>query len=140
TCKVCRVNAPKISKVPCMITLVAIIFHDLAFICPYINKPSSSSLRKCSQFAQSPTKLELASSTRGAHSLVFHTPTGLPDCTSKVSSASRSSACRQSRQKIPSCGQLCRCRHRPQGLRGVRQLPGRGCSSACARALRFASF
>ena len=29
-------------------------------------------------------------STRGAHSLVRNTPTGLPDCTSIVSSSSRS--------------------------------------------------
>ena len=42
--------------------------------------------RNSSQFAQSPTRLELAISTRGAHSWVCSTPTGLPDCTSSVSS------------------------------------------------------
>ena len=52
--------------------------------------PSSSSLRNSSQLAQSPTRLEFAISTRGAHSWVFITPTGLPDCTSIVSSGSRS--------------------------------------------------
>lgn len=49
-------------------------------------RPSASSLRNSSQLAQSPTRLELASSTRGAHSLVRMTPTGLPDCTRRVSS------------------------------------------------------
>src|SRR6476646_7118723 len=53
-------------------------------------RPISSSLRNSSQLAQSPTRLELAISTRGAHSWVRITPTGLPDCTSSVSSSSRS--------------------------------------------------
>ena len=49
-------------------------------------RPSFSRRRNSSQFAQSPTRFELASSTRGAHSWVCSTPTGLPDCTSMVSS------------------------------------------------------
>src|ERR1700760_485674 len=53
-------------------------------------RPSSSSLRNSSQFAQSPTRLEFAISTRGAHSWVLMTPTGLPDCTSNVSSSAGS--------------------------------------------------
>ena len=39
-------------------------------------------------FAQSPTRFEFAISTRGAHSWVRITPTGLPLCTSSVSSSS----------------------------------------------------
>src|SRR4051795_5518642 len=53
-------------------------------------RPSSSSLRNSSQLAQSPTRLEFAISTRGAQAWVRITPTGLPDCTSNVSSSSRS--------------------------------------------------
>ena len=49
--------------------------------------PRSSRRRNSSQLAQSPTRLELAISTRGAHSWVRITPTGLPDCTSIVSSS-----------------------------------------------------
>ena len=49
--------------------------------------PSSSSRRNSSQLAQSGTRFELAISTRGAHSWVRKTPTGLPDCTSSVSSS-----------------------------------------------------
>ncbi len=52
--------------------------------------PAASRRRNSGQFAQSPTRLELAISTRGAHSWVRRTPTGLPDWTSMVSS-SRSS-------------------------------------------------
>ncbi len=58
--------------------------------------PRSSSFRNSSQLAQSPTRLELAISTRGAHSWVRITPTGLPDCTSSVSSSSRSRSVRTS--------------------------------------------
>ncbi|CSI29603.1 Uncharacterised protein [Vibrio cholerae] len=47
---------------------------------------------KCSQFAQCGTKLELAINTRGAFLWVGKTPTGLPDCTSKVWSSSRRSS------------------------------------------------
>src|SRR6476660_4321977 len=50
-------------------------------------KPSCSSRRNSGQVAQSPTRLEFAISTRGAHSWVRQTPTGLPDCTSIVSSS-----------------------------------------------------
>ncbi len=48
--------------------------------------PSASSRRNSSQLAQSPTRLELAIRTRGAHSWVRITPTGRPDWTSIVSS------------------------------------------------------
>src|SRR5690348_6806120 len=51
-------------------------------------RPASSSLRNSSQLAQSPTRLELAINTRGAHSWVRKTPTGLPLWTSMVSSFS----------------------------------------------------
>ena len=49
--------------------------------------PSCSSRRNSGQVAQSPTRFELAISTRGAHSCVVSTPTGLPDWTSSVSSS-----------------------------------------------------
>ena len=49
--------------------------------------PNDSSRRNSGQVAQSPTRLELAISTRGAHSCVRITPTGLPDWTSSVSSS-----------------------------------------------------
>ena len=49
-------------------------------------RPSCSSRRNSSQLAQSPTRFEFAISTRGAHSCVVMTPTGVPDCTSSVSS------------------------------------------------------
>ena len=50
-------------------------------------RPSFSSRRNSGQVAQSPTRFELAISTRGAHSWVRSTPTGRPDCTSSVSSS-----------------------------------------------------
>ena len=65
-----------------------------AVIWPYMVRPSASRRRNSGQFAQSPTRLELAMSTRGAHSWVRKTPTGLPDCTSRVSSLSRVSSVR----------------------------------------------
>ncbi len=49
-------------------------------------RPICSKRRNSSQVAQSPTKLEFANNTRGAHSCVRNTPTGLPDCTNIVSS------------------------------------------------------
>ena len=49
--------------------------------------PACSSSRKCSQVAQRPTRFEFAIRTRGAHSWVRSTPTGLPDWTSSVSSS-----------------------------------------------------
>jgi hypothetical protein len=55
-------------------------------IWPYIIRPWSSSSRKCSGVAHRGTSSELAISTRGAPSCVRTTPTGLPDCTSRVSS------------------------------------------------------
>ncbi len=60
-----------------------------AVIWPYMNRPFWSSSLKCSQLAQRGTRLELASSTRGAFSCVLNTPTGLPDWISSDSSASR---------------------------------------------------
>ena len=52
--------------------------------------PAASRRRNSSQLAHWGTRLELAMSTRGAHSWVRNTPTGLPDWTSRVSSPSRS--------------------------------------------------
>ena len=60
----------------------------------------ASSRRNSGQFAQSPTRFELAISTRGAHSWVRSTPTGLPDCTSSVSSCSRVVSSRQMASKL----------------------------------------
>ncbi len=51
--------------------------------------PSDSSRRNSSQVAHCGTSSEFAISTRGAHSWVRITPTGLPDCTSSVSSPAR---------------------------------------------------
>src|SRR5918999_1865672 len=51
--------------------------------------PARSSSLKCSQFAQLGTRFEFAISTRGASGCVLNTPTGLPDCTRRDSSASR---------------------------------------------------
>ena len=50
-------------------------------------KPSASSRRNSSQVAHSGTRFEFAIRTRGAHSCVVNTPTGLPDWTSSVSSS-----------------------------------------------------
>src|SRR3712207_6872199 len=57
-------------------------------------RPSFSRRRNSGHVAQSPTRLELAISTRGAHSCVRSTPTGRPDCTSSVSSPPRVSSSR----------------------------------------------
>ncbi len=51
--------------------------------------PSDSSRRNSSHVAHCGTSSELAMSTRGAHSCVRITPTGLPDWTSSVSSPAR---------------------------------------------------
>src|SRR3712207_7662474 len=61
---------------------------------------SLSSRRNCGQVAQSPTRLELAMSTRGAHSCVRSTPTGRPDCTSMVSRSEEHTSELQSRQYL----------------------------------------
>ena len=52
--------------------------------------PAASSRQNSSQVAQAGTSSEFAMSTRGAISWVRVTPTGLPDCTSRVSSSRRS--------------------------------------------------
>src|SRR5574343_741240 len=52
-----------------------------------MNRPLRSSSLKCSQLAHLGTRLLLAISTRGALAWVLNTPTGLPDCTSRVSSS-----------------------------------------------------
>ncbi len=52
--------------------------------------PAASRRRNSSQVAHCGTRLELAIRTRGAHSWVRKTPTGLPDWTSSVSSSPRS--------------------------------------------------
>src|SRR5438105_10206725 len=54
-------------------------------------RPFFSRSRNTSHDAQRPTKFELAISTRGASGCVLNTPTGLPDCTSRVSSLDRKS-------------------------------------------------
>src|SRR4051812_6813747 len=50
-------------------------------------RPIASRRRNSSQLPHSGTRLELAISTRGAHSCVRNTPTGRPDWTSIVSSS-----------------------------------------------------
>src|ERR1700730_1010701 len=52
-------------------------------------RPRCSRRRNSSQVAHCGTRLELAMSTRGAHSCVLSTPTGLPDWTRRVSSPLR---------------------------------------------------
>ncbi len=61
-------------------------------------RPLRSSSWKCSQVAQCGTRFEFAISTRGASTCVRKTPTGLPDCTSSVSSSFR----RRSTERIVS--------------------------------------
>ena len=51
--------------------------------------------RNSSHVAQAGTRSEFAMSTRGASGWVFATPTGFPDCTSSVSSASSRSSSRR---------------------------------------------
>ncbi len=67
---------------------VPIYIHEPAVICPYIINPLFSNSRKYSQFAHFGTRFELAMRTRGAHSCVLNTATGLPLCTRSVSSIS----------------------------------------------------
>src|SRR5579864_865657 len=71
-------------------------------------RPSFSSARNSFQFDQWPTRFALAINTRGASSCVRNTPTGLPDCTSSVSSLPSASSSRtmawnegQSRAALP---------------------------------------
>ena len=103
---------------------------DPAVIWPYIVSPSPSRRRNSSQVAQCGTRLALAMSTRGASSCVRKTPTGLPDCTSSVSSSrERAAGVRDdARRSTPSCAPPCRCRRTPPGPPGARRPPGRGCS------------
>ena len=63
-----------------------------AVIWPNIVSPSASSRRNSSHVAHFGTSSEFAISTRGAFSCVVKMPTGLPDCTSSVSSAPSSSS------------------------------------------------
>src|SRR5215831_14382716 len=69
---------------------VPMYIQEPAVIWPNMVSPAASSRRNSSQVAHCGTRLELAISTRGAHSWVRKTPTGLPDWTSRVSSPSRS--------------------------------------------------
>jgi hypothetical protein len=62
--------------------------------------PLRSSSLKWSSVAQCGTRFELAISTRGASAWVRNTPTGLPDCTHSVSSASRSRRAATMRSKL----------------------------------------
>ena len=77
------------------------------------------------------TRLELAMSTRGAHSWVRNTPTGLPDCTSSVSSSSRVAAYGRSRRRHASRGRPCPSRRRRRAAPDARRPRDRGCSGAC---------
>ena len=76
---------------------------------------------------RSPTRRrgwQLAISTRGAHSCVRKTPTGLPDCTSSVSSSPSSPQLRDDGvEGRPSRAPPCRCRRRRRGR------PGRSATS-----------
>ena len=63
-------------------------------------RPLRSSSLKCSQVAQCGTRFELAIKTRGASACVRKTPTGLPDCTSNVSSLSRRRSTSTIRSKL----------------------------------------
>jgi len=67
--------------VPMYIQLPAVIW-------PYIVRPLCSRSRKVSHVAHAGTSIEFAMRTRGAPGWVVNTPTGLPDWTSSVSSAS----------------------------------------------------
>ena len=68
-------------------------------------------------------------------------PTGLPDCTSSVSSGAivRSESTIASKRP-PSPGRPARCRRRRPGRRAARRPPGRGCSAASAARPRHPSF
>ena len=82
----------------------------------------------------------MAISTRGASAWVRKTPTGLPDCTSSVSSSlERLQRGDDAVEARPSRARPGRCRHRRRARRASRRPRGRGCSSACAAALRSAS-
>src|SRR5262249_36550711 len=63
--------------------------HEPAVIWPYIMRPLRSSSLKWSSVAQCGTRFEFAISTRGVSECVRNTPTGFPDWTQSVSSASR---------------------------------------------------
>ena len=90
--------------------------------------------------AQCGTSSALAISTRGASACVRKTPTGLPDCTSSVSSfSSVAQRRRRWRRTPPSCAPPARCRRRRRDRRAARPPRGRGCSSACAARLPAAS-
>src|SRR3989442_4184065 len=68
---------------------------DPAVIWPYMISPRRSRSRNTSHVAKRPTRLAFAISTRGASACVVNTPTGLPDCTSSVSSSSSTRSVRQ---------------------------------------------
>ena len=95
--------------------------------------PSCSSRRNSSQVAHSRTRLELAIRTRGAHSWVRKTPTGLPDWTSIVSSSPSVRSVRDDRvEGLPGPRRPARSLRRRRGRRAARRPRGRGCSSASA--------
>src|SRR6266699_3861868 len=60
-------------------------------------RPRRSSSWNTSHVAHRPTRFALAISTRGASAWVVNTPTGFPDCTSRVSSSPRVVRVRQMR-------------------------------------------
>ena len=90
-----------------------------AVIWPYIVRPLRFELAEVLPRGPAGTSIELAISTRGASAWVRNTPTGLPDCTSSVSSfSSARSAADDARRRTPSCARPCPCRRRRPGPRG----------------------
>ena len=95
-------------------------------------RPFSSSSRNFSHVAQRPTRLLFAISTRGALACVRKTATGLPLCTSSVSSCSSSrSACDDGVEALPVARRLARAAVHRRDRPGARRLRDRDCSSAC---------
>ncbi len=79
-----------------------------------------------------PTRFELAISTRGAASCVSITPTGLPDCTSSVSSSASAVSSRLIAARRLVARRLADPAVDDELLRAPRRPPGAGCSRASA--------
>ena len=106
---------------------------------PRMIRPCCSQRSKFSWVAPWGTMLLLAISTRGASSWVRKTATGLPLCTSSVSSGSSCSRERRMASKHSQLRAPCRGRRRRSGCPGRRPPRGPGCSGACGRRPRSAS-
>ena len=79
------------------------------------------------------TRFELAISTRGAHSCVRNTPTGLPDCTSSVSSSpERAQRAHDRVERLPRARRAAGAAVDDEVVGIARPPRGRGCSSASA--------